>query len=112
MIYTFTSDPIADALLRARRRGVQVSVIADGGQVKAQGSDALRLRDSGIAVTLDKRHKIFHNKVIVIDSVIVITGSFNFTKAAERDNAENVLIQKGRWLAKQYLADAARHLKH
>jgi phosphatidylserine/phosphatidylglycerophosphate/cardiolipin synthase-like enzyme len=45
---------------------------------------------------------IAHNKVMVIDSRTVITGSFNFTKAAEESNAENLLVIDDAELAKKY----------
>ena len=47
---------------------------------------------SGVKTLIDAKHAIAHNKVMVIDSETVITGSFNFTKAAEDHNAENLLV--------------------
>ena len=41
---------------------------------------------------IDFQPAIAHNKVMVIDRRNVITGSFNFTTAAQKRNAENVLI--------------------
>lgn len=41
---------------------------------------------------IDPAHKIAHNKVMIIDGETAITGSFNFTKAAENGNAENLLV--------------------
>lgn len=48
----------------------------------------------GIKTPLDEKHAIAHSKVMVIDSATLITGSFNFTKAAEEKNAENLLVIK------------------
>jgi phosphatidylserine/phosphatidylglycerophosphate/cardiolipin synthase-like enzyme len=42
----------------------------------------------------------------------VITGSFNFTKAAEEKNAENLLIIKSRELAGIYIGDWKKHLEN
>ena len=50
--------------------------------------------NAGIQTLIDDKHAIAHNKVMVIDSTTVITGSFNFTKAAEERNAENLLVIK------------------
>ena len=47
--------------------------------------------NNGIACFIDAQHAIAHNKVMVIDGQTVITGSFNFTKAAE-DNADYLLV--------------------
>ncbi len=53
-------------------------------------------------MTIDAKHAIAHNKVMVIDGQTVVTGSFNFTKAAQERNAENLLIVRDAGLAKQY----------
>jgi phosphatidylserine/phosphatidylglycerophosphate/cardiolipin synthase-like enzyme len=54
-----------------------------------------------------------HNKVVIIDEATLITGSFNFTKAAEERNAENVLVIRGDdVLVKKYLANFGEHLGH
>ena len=93
--YSFTSTPIAKALLDARKRGVKVTVILDKSQKTASYSSADFLRNSGIATYIDGKHAIAHNKIMIIDRECVITGSFNFTKAAEEKNAENILVIKG-----------------
>lgn len=66
----------------------------------------------GIPSYIDSAHGIAHNKIIVIDRETVITGSFNFTKAAESNNAENLLILKNKDLAKQYIENWNRHKGH
>ena len=102
--YSFTSAPIAKALVNAYRRGVKIEVILDRSQRTEEYSEADFLRNMGIPVRIDARHQIAHNKVMVIDDGVVITGSFNFTKAAEERNAENVLVIRGnKELAKLYL---------
>jgi phosphatidylserine/phosphatidylglycerophosphate/cardiolipin synthase-like enzyme len=101
--YSFTSAPIAEALRNAHRRGVNVRVILDKGQRSEKYTSATFLHNAGIPVWIDKKHAIAHNKVMVIDSNIVITGSFNFTKAAESRNAENLLVIRNAEIAKQYI---------
>ena len=61
---------------------------------------------------IDANHAIAHNKVIVIDGETVITGSFNFTKAAQEKNAENLLIIRGQALAAQYTQNWQAHARH
>ncbi|HET7674816.1 MAG TPA: phospholipase D family protein [Gammaproteobacteria bacterium] len=95
--YSFTHRGIARALIRAHRRGVDVTVIADAEQARTISAHALKmLIDGGVPVLLDARHEAAHNKVIIIDPDVadctVITGSYNFTYAAEYRNAENVLV--------------------
>lgn len=90
--YSFTSKPIAIALLRAKRRGVQVEIITDKSQIKANGSIVARLHAKKIPVFVDHRVAIAHNKTMIIDGRIVLTGSYNWTNAAEKRNAENLVI--------------------
>ena len=89
--YGFTSALIAETIKRAHHRGVNVQVILDRSNKTNRYSLATFLRDAGIQVWIDAEHAVSHNKVMVIDESTVITGSFNFTLAAER-NAENMLV--------------------
>jgi len=101
--YSFTSAPIAEALLNAFNRGVKVEVILDRRGKTEKSSKATFFIEKGIPVMIDDKHAKAHNKVMVIDCETVITGSFNFTKAAEEKNAENLLIIHDRKLAEKYV---------
>ncbi|HTS22033.1 MAG TPA: phospholipase D family protein [Casimicrobiaceae bacterium] len=95
--YNFTHRGIARALVAARGRGVAVSVIADLEQARATPQSVLpELVSGGVEVRLDGNFQNAHNKVIVIDAggahPVTITGSFNYTFAAQRHNAENVIV--------------------
>jgi phosphatidylserine/phosphatidylglycerophosphate/cardiolipin synthase-like enzyme len=103
--YSFTSAPIAKALLNAHKRGVKVEVILDKSQRTQKYSSATFLFNAGIPTKIDAKHTIAHNKVMIIDGETVITGSFNFTKAAEENNAENLLVIHDKKLAERYIAD-------
>lgn len=110
--YSFTSAPIAKALLEAHKRGVKVEAILDKSQRKQNYSSATFLANSRIPTFIDDVHAIAHNKIIIIDGTTVITGSFNFTKAAEEKNAENLLIIKSPELAKLYTENWKNHREH
>lgn len=110
--YSFTSAPIAKALLAAHKRGVMVQAILDKSQRKEKYTSATFLANSGIPTFIDAQHAIAHNKIIVIDFTTVVTGSFNFTKAAEEKNAENLLIIRSKELAKSYVENWQRHKQH
>jgi phosphatidylserine/phosphatidylglycerophosphate/cardiolipin synthase-like enzyme len=110
--YSFTSSPIAKALVDAHKRGVTVKVILDKSNLTEKYSDADFLAHAGIPVLIDSVHAIAHNKVMVIDGQIVITGSFNFTKAAEEHNAENLLVLNSSELAKRYADNWDVHAGH
>jgi phosphatidylserine/phosphatidylglycerophosphate/cardiolipin synthase-like enzyme len=110
--YSFTSATIAKALLNAHKRGVKVEVILDKSQRKEKYTSATFLSNAGIPTYIDDKHAIAHNKIMIIDRAIIITGSFNFTKAAEEKNAENLLILKNKELAKVYIDNWNRHKDH
>ena len=111
--YSFTSAPIAKALLDAHKRGVRVEAVLDKSQRSERYTSATFLLNAGIPVTIDDRHAIAHNKILVIDRQILITGSFNFTKAAEERNAENLLILKGnKPLIDQYFQNFEENKSH
>lgn len=100
--YSFTSGTIAKALVRAQERGVQVKILFDKS-----------IADDNFFLGYVKRHRLWfkidalpaiaHNKIMIIDEHVVITGSFNFTVAAEENNTENVLIIDDKNLAQKYV---------
>lgn len=100
--YSFTSWPIARALLRANRRGVAITIVCDRSLFKDR-SVIQALMKRNIPVWVDESVNIAHNKYCVIDERIVETGSFNYTVSANRYNAENVLIIDDPKLARVYL---------
>jgi phosphatidylserine/phosphatidylglycerophosphate/cardiolipin synthase-like enzyme len=107
--YSFTSVPILAALKAAHARGIDVEVIVDKTAARASNngsrySAATYLSNAGIPVWIDDRVAIAHNKVLVLDGATVITGSFNFTAAAQNHNAENLLVIRDAELAARYRA--------
>src|SRR5664280_2357205 len=110
--YSFTSAPIAKAIVEAHKRGVKVQVILDKSQRTEKYSSADFVAHAGIPTFIDEQHKIAHNKIMVIDDQTVITGSFNFTKSAEESNAENLLVIESKELARTYRENWQAHLRH
>jgi phosphatidylserine/phosphatidylglycerophosphate/cardiolipin synthase-like enzyme len=110
--YSFTSAPIAKALVQANERGVHVEAILDRSNVTGRYSGLTFLVHAGIPTSVDSKHAIAHNKIIVIDDEVVITGSFNFTTAAQKHNAENLLVLRDHALAARYVANWRLHLAH
>ncbi|HAT3915702.1 TPA: phospholipase D family protein [Klebsiella oxytoca] len=97
MGYSFTSPEVASALVRAKHRGVDVKVVLDH---KANTDDRNKvsraamnlLVSAGIPVRTVDTYKILHDKVIIADGRNTEVGSFNFSRAADRANSENVLV--------------------
>jgi phosphatidylserine/phosphatidylglycerophosphate/cardiolipin synthase-like enzyme len=110
--YSFTSAPIAAALVEAARRGVLIEVVLDKSNKTGKYSAADFVAHAGIPTWLDEKHAIAHNKVMILDEATVITGSFNFTKAAEESNAENILILRSPELASRYTQQFIEHRRH
>lgn len=102
-MYTFTSMPIAQSLVAAKRRGVDVRIILDKSQVCSKYSPIDLFTKHGISVRIDKVKGIAHNKLMVIDGSTTIGGSFNYTHNANINNAENVLIIKDPEFSKNYI---------
>ncbi len=101
--YGMTSPVIVESLVKAKEKGLKVRILLDKSNLKDKWSKIRELQDSGIDVGIDRVSGIAHNKVMIIDRVKVITGSFNFTRSADNRNAENVIIINNELVAKQYL---------
>lgn len=116
--FSFTHRRIANALIAANRRGVDVQIVADAGQTDKIRTSLIRdLAAAGLPVFLDSAHDSAHDKVMVIDAggseTCLITGSYNFTHAAQFKNAENVLVIHGRAaLSDAYRDNWKRHRDH
>jgi phosphatidylserine/phosphatidylglycerophosphate/cardiolipin synthase-like enzyme len=111
--YSFTSKPIAQALIAAQKRGIRITAVLDKSNRTQKYSAATFLKNVGVPVFIDDKHAIAHNKIMIIDNRVVITGSFNFTMAAETKNAENLLIIEDLPdLTRAYRENFQKHLRH
>ncbi len=88
-VYSITSAPITNAIIGAHNRGVRVRVITDRAQAKIKNASATVLRNAGIAIITNKRHKIMRHKFAIFDGARAVSGSFNWTGNATKNNAEN-----------------------
>jgi phosphatidylserine/phosphatidylglycerophosphate/cardiolipin synthase-like enzyme len=101
--YSFTSEPIAKALIAAHHRGVDVKIVLDKSQRTAKYSSYFMLKELDVPTRINANYAIMHNKFLIIDDNVLQTGSFNYTKAAELNNAENVIILSNSKVIKQYM---------
>lgn len=104
--YSFTSQPIIYALQQAQERNVKISIILDG---KTKAPDYLL--QSSLPIYIEKMPGLAHNKVMILDQKVVLTGSYNFTKAAKHRNAENLIKIEDAAIARQYLENWQMHFK-
>lgn len=109
--YGLTSYSIINQLVAASRRGVKVRAILDSTNFSESKSIVEDLRYAGVEVIRDKVSGIAHNKIMIIDGLKVITGSFNFTEAADKRNAENVLLIQDKRIAAEYLSNWQKRLE-
>jgi phosphatidylserine/phosphatidylglycerophosphate/cardiolipin synthase-like enzyme len=84
--YQLTSKPILRALHEKASQGVRVYILLD--RTQTSHLDFYQ----GLNYKIDYKHKLMHNKFIIIDSRIVETGSYNYSANAEHKNAENVIV--------------------
>lgn len=106
MAFTFTHADLADAMIARARAGVQVQGVIEN-RGASQGS-LVPLFCAKLPVKVDGNPYTMHHKVIVIDDQTVITGSFNFTKAADQSNDDNILIIRSPAVAALYNQEFAR----
>ncbi len=100
--YSFTDTEIAQELVKSHQSGITISTILDKSNKSGNHSKIDILLKGGIPVFIDTVSGIAHNKVIIIDNKIVITGSYNFSKAAYSKNAENLITINSPELAEKY----------
>jgi len=95
-IFSLTHDDITNALIAAHQRGVKMRAVMDADEAKGVYSDHTKLSDAGIDVRIDTMAGLMHDKIAIVDAGLstaaLATGSFNWTRSADRDNAENLLI--------------------
>lgn len=112
LAYSLTSAPVVSALIAAKKRGVDVAVVADhrqntgtGGGGKARAA-LNALVNAGIPVRTVDAFAIMHDKIVVRDKDTVQTGSYNYSAAAAKSNSENVIVL---WGNERLAADYLRH---
>ena len=101
-IFSLTLDSIAEAILEAFQRGIKVRVIADDECAKNKGSNIKLIASQGIPCKTDNAVYHMHHKFAVIDSSVVIMGSFNWTGQAVKYNQENIFFYEDKNIANQY----------
>ena len=106
LAYSFTSNELSAALIERQKAGVTVQGVFDKDQYHSNaGTEYDTLHNAGLDVWLDGNPRLMHNKVIIIDGQVVITGSYNFSNNAEHSNDENTLIIHNPDIAAKYLAE-------
>ena len=91
-VFTITDNRIADAIRDAFVRGIAVRVISDNDKSLDPGSDIERLKGLGVPIRIDQTQHHMHHKYAVFDQKTTLTGSYNWTRSADKHNDENFVI--------------------
>jgi phosphatidylserine/phosphatidylglycerophosphate/cardiolipin synthase-like enzyme len=108
LAFSYTSDPIADAMIERYSAGVPVRGVFENRNAGGIGAEFDKLRQARIDVWDDGNCYTMHHKLMIIDGRTVITGSYNFTGRAEDTNDENLIIIDDPTLASQFAAEFER----
>ena len=102
-MYYFTDREIAQSVIRAKEKGVDIKIYLDKSQIDLEYSKSRYFVNNGIeSIRLSSNDSIMHNKFAIIDSKIVITGSYNWTASAGERNDENLLVLDDVQIVQQY----------
>jgi phosphatidylserine/phosphatidylglycerophosphate/cardiolipin synthase-like enzyme len=109
LAFSFTSNALGDAVIRAYDAGIDVRGVMDEDQGTSNiGSELMNFRSGGLDVRLDGNPGQMHEKVVVIDNELVVVGSYNFSRNADETNDENILVIHNKLIAEQYLREFNR----
>jgi phosphatidylserine/phosphatidylglycerophosphate/cardiolipin synthase-like enzyme len=107
-VFTITDDRITASVLRCHQRGVKVRVVTDNEKAFDEGSDVRRMAHEGIAVRVDDSPFHMHHKFALFDGGTVLTGSYNWTVGAARNNQENLVVANDRRLVNAFTGEFER----
>ena len=108
-VFNFTNNDLSGTVRDLHFAGVKVRIITDDECVKNKGSDVDYLRSKGIPVVTDTEVRYhMHNKFVVVDKDILITGSFNWTVQAALNNQENLIVTSDSYLISRYTQEFDR----
>jgi len=103
LAYSFTSDVLGEAIRERAAAGVTVAGVLDADQATTnEGTEYEAFVQAGLDVRLDGNKGLMHHKVLILDGCTVVTGSYNFSRSAEEQNDENLLIIRHCALAEEY----------
>lgn len=91
-VFTITDDRLSKAILSAYERGVKLRIISDNDKANDTGSDIERFARAGMAVRIDRTPVHMHHKFAIFDGKLLLTGSYNWTRSANDENAENIVL--------------------
>jgi cardiolipin hydrolase len=104
-VFTISDDLITEAIINAKRRGVDVLILTDNDKLYDLGSDIIRLTREGIVVKTDNTSNHMHHKFMITDDRILVNGSYNWTRSAANYNQENITVTDDSVLVRSFLEE-------
>ena len=104
-VFTISNDQIAEAILAAHSRGVDIRIVTDNDKAFDLGSDINKFFKEGLVVKIDDTANHMHHKFMVSDDQVLLTGSYNWTNSAARYNQENIVVTTDAKLVKSFLSE-------
>ena len=109
LAFSFTSNELGEIVRAQAEAGLTIGGVMDDEQIRSnQGTEFDPFRQAGLAVLIDGIDGQMHHKVFIIDEKIVVLGSYNFSRAAEERNDENLLIVYDEAIAEQFVMEFQR----
>lgn len=102
-VFTISDDRISEGIMRAFQNGIDVKIITDNDKSNDLGSDVVRLAQKGISIKMDNTSSHMHHKFMIVDELMLLTGSYNWTLSAARFNQENIVLSSEAGVVKSFL---------
>lgn len=107
-VFTITDDRITGAIIAAHKRGLTVRVLTDNEKAFDEGSDVRQVARAGIEVRVDTSANHMHHKFAIFDQGLLLTGSYNWTLSASRNNQENIIVSNDANLLRAFTREFER----
>jgi phosphatidylserine/phosphatidylglycerophosphate/cardiolipin synthase-like enzyme len=105
LAFSFTDYPLAQAMIDRAKVGVDVKGVYETFGSNSSGSELKTFWCAGVPARQDGNASFLHDKIIIIDNSIVVTGSLNYSSNADESNEENVVILDNTEIASLYLQE-------
>ena len=111
-MYVFSHKGIANALVSAKARGVDIHILANNDHATASYSQLAYLYQHNIDIYIDKRPGVLHHKWLAVDDKTILTGSYNYSNSAEEKNNEIIGHVQSRAVVERYYQDWQSQIQH
>ena len=107
-VFTISDDRISTALIAKHKAKVNVRILTDNEKLLDEGSDISKLAKAGLPIRVDRTTHHMHHKFLVVDRLVTVTGSYNWTRSAAQFNEENIVVTTEHAVAQAYLREFER----